>query len=272
MKRFALLCLTFVVVVTGAQADEDLQRIQSALAAQGFFYGKADGNPSGETTQAIRRFQIRNSLAVTGELNDATRRAIGSAGDPRVPAEVPAPAESRPPAEPTPPPASIRAAPARPDLRADPSTAPRVRRYENDPVPAPAIPRPSTAPRAVTRDGASVFAGGPFENAPPFVQTTVLGQAQTALSREGFYTGETDGAAGPRTSQALREYQNAYGLPSSGRLDPATLDALGIAAPVREARVPAPRPPAGRPRVVPNSRYLGNGVYEGRIVPDTSPR
>jgi peptidoglycan hydrolase-like protein with peptidoglycan-binding domain len=78
----ALCCLTLSPGV--ARADDGLKRIQQSLRDQGFYYGSIDGAPGDETTQAIRRYQIRNGLQVTGQLNDETRnsilRASGDAG------------------------------------------------------------------------------------------------------------------------------------------------------------------------------------------------
>lgn len=270
MKRVLISALFLTVALAPVRADEDTRRIQSALKEQGFFYGTVDGNPSDETAQAIRRFQIRSSLAVTGKLDDATRQAIETAGkaesprtvDPAlsIPAPEPAaPDEAAPPALPP----VIKSVPARPDLRAVPS-----KRYENAPVP--------TAPNAPdgfsgVREGSAIFAGTAFASAPPFVQSSVLGKAQGLLARDGFYAGEIDGASGPRTATALREFQSAYGLTATGRLDNATLDALRIERPRFEGGQPVSRPRVRRPQPPP-SRYLGGGVYEGRVVPETAPR
>ncbi len=54
-----------------------------------------------------------------------------------------------------------------------------------------------------------------------------LVRAQARLAELGYYTGEIDGAFGPLTSRAIREYQADYGLPITGRLDRATLKSLG---------------------------------------------
>lgn len=52
-------------------------------------------------------------------------------------------------------------------------------------------------------------------------------RAQTQLARLGYYTGAIDGAFGPLTSRAIREYQADYGLRVTGRLDRATVESLG---------------------------------------------
>ena len=51
---------------------------------------------------------------------------------------------------------------------------------------------------------------------------------QSALSREGYYSGAVDGSFGPETRSALRRYQRARGLNVTGRIDRATTNALGL--------------------------------------------
>jgi Putative peptidoglycan binding domain len=52
--------------------------------------------------------------------------------------------------------------------------------------------------------------------------------AQEALKSKGYDPGEVDGAMGPRTSAALRDFQQAEGLRATGRLDSETRTKLGI--------------------------------------------
>ncbi len=47
-------------------------------------------------------------------------------------------------------------------------------------------------------------------------------KVQTALRNAGFDAGVIDGKMGPRTRQALKEFQSSHGLPASGRLDKQT--------------------------------------------------
>ena len=51
-------------------------------------------------------------------------------------------------------------------------------------------------------------------------------QAQQRLNELGFDVGTPDGAAGPRTQNALRSFQQDQGLPVTGRLDQATMRQL----------------------------------------------
>lgn len=50
----------------------------------------------------------------------------------------------------------------------------------------------------------------------------VVSGVQARLNNLGFFCGNVDGVAGPRTAQAIRSFQKQHGLPQSGRVDAAT--------------------------------------------------
>ena len=56
--------------------------------------------------------------------------------------------------------------------------------------------------------------------------TMSVAEAQQRLNELGYNVGTPDGGMGPRTASGLRSFQPANGLPATGRLDPATMDAL----------------------------------------------
>ena len=152
-SKFASGLLAVILTFSGAgisRADEALKRVQQSLRDQGFYYGAIDGSPGDETTQAIRRYQIRNGLAVTGQLTDETRNSIartGAAGSGASTAARGATGSSpaRPPAT-----APSNAAPATRPPSSAPAvsgTAPGTSRA----VPAPTAP-PVSAPVARNRD------------------------------------------------------------------------------------------------------------------------
>src|SRR5437879_1316483 len=60
------------------RADEAIANAQQTLKDQGFYYGQVTGEKDAVTADAIRRYQIRNGLQVTGELNEETLRSIRS--------------------------------------------------------------------------------------------------------------------------------------------------------------------------------------------------
>src|SRR4051812_41468751 len=72
---------TAVVIFMGSmmllRADQLVESVQQALKDEGFYYGEINGDMNANVTAAIRRYQIRNGLQVSGELNDETLRSLG---------------------------------------------------------------------------------------------------------------------------------------------------------------------------------------------------
>src|ERR1043166_2109319 len=100
--------LIFVGSLILARADQMIESVQQALKDQGFYYGEVTGEKDADTTAAIRRYQIRNGLQITGEVNDETLKSLGvdSSGAATTAKATPPPARS--------------AAPDESDLRAEP--------------------------------------------------------------------------------------------------------------------------------------------------------
>ena len=63
---------------------------------------------------------------------------------------------------------------------------------------------------------------------PVFVNSQTVRQAQKVLNDRGFRTGGADGRMGPQTQAALVNFQRAEKLQPTGKLDRATLNALGL--------------------------------------------
>ncbi len=255
--RLAVLGIFLAVAGVGtARADEALRRVQQSLRDQGFYYGPIDGSPGDETTQALRRYQIRNGLTVSGQLNDETRRSIERTGasnsvsgnrsangneDQSTPAPLSTPSRRVPPtttyATPTPAPAyrpPPRSQP-NPDSQDDVEPAPRapgnihpeLRARPDEPSAGGAynVPREGI-PSSVALS--TFFASTPYEFAPPPVQADVLRRAQATLARNGFYAGRPDGTLGPSTTEALTNFQEVNRLRRTGRLDVSTLGVMRL--------------------------------------------
>ena len=97
----ALFCLA---ALSWARADPAVESIQRKLKDQGFYYGQINGKKDADTTAAIRRYQIRNGLQITGELDAETQRSLGITASPSStprsrPANTPAPDTSKAPEE-----------------------------------------------------------------------------------------------------------------------------------------------------------------------------
>src|SRR5881398_1291051 len=76
MKRTIAHLLLAMCVAGSVRADQTIQSVQQTLKDQGFYYGNVSGDKSAETTAAIRRYQIRNGLQVTGDINPETLQSL----------------------------------------------------------------------------------------------------------------------------------------------------------------------------------------------------
>src|ERR1700688_2512490 len=79
--RKALLIFLGISIASSLWADDLTRTIQQRLKDQGFYYGEVDGRGGDETSAAIRRFQIRHGLTVTGQLNEETMHSLGLSGN-----------------------------------------------------------------------------------------------------------------------------------------------------------------------------------------------
>ena len=257
MKKTVFLLVLPLLLATAAFADDQLRSVQSELKTQGFFYGDANGQTSPETTAALRRYQIRNGLEVTGALNKETLAALGGAGKtapqvapPPVPkAATPAPAKK--------PPVNLRKDESVEDADRAFLEREETRRREpdarTDPLPYPpssprdpSVVRPPAPLDAPGDDFPVLFARTPYATAPRPVQQQTLLRAQRILAGRGFYRDIIDGLPGLATEEALLTYQRAARLTLTGRLDLETLSVLGLL-PGRSTRTEPP--PAATQRV-----------------------
>ena len=217
MKRKLLAtALCFLALWSLARADQVVESVQQKLKDQGFYYGEITGKKDTDTIAAIRRYQIRNGLQITGEINAETQRSLGltsqSSSTPR-----PRPAPTSPP--------------NREDLRNEspapnnPTVPPSPQDLDDEEEDAPDT---APAPRAPRFESSGPFDGTPFQAAPPQVQRDLIISAQTFLMRQGYYREGIDGIYGPGMAFALRSYQARFGLAPTGRLDVETLALLSL--------------------------------------------
>jgi peptidoglycan hydrolase-like protein with peptidoglycan-binding domain len=109
-------------------------------------------------------------------------------------------------------------------------------------------------PATIPPEGGGLFAGTPYETAPPQVQRSVVVSAQSTLARRGLYRGPIDGIYGPNMQFSLRAYQSRVGLPPTGRLDLDTLAALELL------------PGANRPIYTPRRRIWSEPPVRGEWI------
>jgi peptidoglycan hydrolase-like protein with peptidoglycan-binding domain len=219
--KIASVLLLFVALVS-ARADDMIAGVQQSLKDQGFYYGEITGAKDADTIAAVRRYQIRNGLQVSGDLNEETMRSLKSAGTTPLPSTPAPPAPVATPRAPSPPPDTS-------ELRDEPVRGEVVKPRPGQPSDAPLQDRQSPP---VYQGGAVPiqpdFVGTPFENAPPEVQRKVIIDAQNILAQRELYRGPLDGIFGPELEFSLRAYQARVGLKKTGRLDLQTLAALEL--------------------------------------------
>ena len=201
MKRALLFVVLALCGVKLLPADQTIRSLQQTLKDQGFYYGTVTGDKSAETTAAIRRYQIRNGLQVTGELNEETSRSVNSSSNSVASASQPA---SKP--------AAIQPNSARPDPRAGLSQ--------------------SSPPASVNQSEQSLetnprYSASFYQSAPLRVNRSIIAGAQYQLISRGYYRGRANGKYGRQTAFAVRAFQSSAGLPPTGRLDIETVKALG---------------------------------------------
>jgi peptidoglycan hydrolase-like protein with peptidoglycan-binding domain len=208
------------------------------LKDQGFYYGEVTGTKDADTAAAIRRYQIRNGLQITGDLNDETIKSLGvsASGGGAVVKATPAPAPNGPPLLKEEPEPEQTQAPTNP-LTGQPFPDPRQNRQPDIQGVVPSGP-------------AEDFAGTPYQNSPTEVQHDVIVSAQNILAERGLYRGAINGMMGPDFEFSLRAYQARVHLPVTGRLDLDTLAALELLPGARRpVYVPRRRPPFPEPPV-----------------------
>src|SRR5260370_4161511 len=199
MKRTIAHLLLAVCVAGLVRADQTTQSVQQALKEQGFYYGNVTGDNSAETTAAIRRYQIRNGLQVTGEIDPETLRSLNVNSKP---------ASSSQPISKS---AITQSNTAHPD--------------DNSPV------LQNFSPGSSNEPDRRLEMNQPFVDGQKSVPRRVnermtIAAVQQQLISRGDYRSRVDGRYGRRTGFAVRAFQFGSGLPPTRRLDPSPLTAL----------------------------------------------
>lgn len=215
MKRRIGIVILGLALAQLACGDSTIEQVQEELKEQGFYSGEINGVKNADTIAAIRRFQIRSGLAVTGELDSQTLQALRSGA------------------------ASSDATTATATPQPSASSGSTV--DESRPTPPPRDIEPDRAQPEPAQPPVGVFRNTPYEIAPPELQRQVIIGAQTMLRRRGFYKGESDGVYGPNLEFSVRAFQSRLGIAPNGRLDMETLAALGLL-PGQHGRTPFEMP------------------------------
>jgi peptidoglycan hydrolase-like protein with peptidoglycan-binding domain len=60
------------------RADDNVREVQTKLSDEGFYFGEIDGAYSSDLSAALSRYQIRNGLPISGQLDVETSKALGA--------------------------------------------------------------------------------------------------------------------------------------------------------------------------------------------------
>jgi len=212
MKR-SLLCLVVTLcVISVVHADQSIRSLQQTLKAQGLYYGTVTGEKSAETTAAIRRYQIRNGLQITGELNDETLHSVNS---------------------------SSNSVAGTTRTNSKPSVSQANSGHSDVSLPQSSAPSFSQPDRAIQIDPS--YSASFYQSPPVRVNRRGIAEAQYQLMSRGYYRGRVDGKYGRQTAVAVRAFQLKAGLLPTGRLNVETLQALGSPDAEFAYLAPAPR-------------------------------
>ena len=77
-KRFVFAVAIGVAIAGFVLADDNVRAVQEKLRDGGFYSGEIDGAYSGQLSAALTRYQIRNGLPITGQLDEDTSKAFGA--------------------------------------------------------------------------------------------------------------------------------------------------------------------------------------------------
>ena len=77
--RFVLFAVAAGIAVAGSVwANDEVRGVQEKLRGGGFYSGEIDGAYSSDLSAALTRYQIRNGLPITGQLDVDTSKALGT--------------------------------------------------------------------------------------------------------------------------------------------------------------------------------------------------
>jgi peptidoglycan hydrolase-like protein with peptidoglycan-binding domain len=202
IKRPIVHLVVALCVASSVHADQAIKSVQQTLKDQGFYYGNVTGEKSAETTAAIRRYQIRNGLQVTGDINPETLHSLNVS--------------------------SSSVSSAQPTGKSAATQSTRVPRDDSSRLDQNSAPPPSNQPDRWLEMNSN-FNGAGYSSAPRRINArAAVAEVQRQLIARGYYRGRIDGRYGRRTAFAVSAFQMASGLPSTGRLDTSTFDLLGL--------------------------------------------
>ena len=179
---------------TGSENSQNAaQVVQEKLLALGYAPGEPDGLVGPGTTKAIRDFQTRHKLTITGQAEGAWLAVLDRELLRAIQKELAQQGYSPGPA----------------DGEMGSQTEQAIRQFQKS--------------QGLAVDGKpSVSLLGALQNPLPEVSNTdnakTISQLQTTLSALGYDTKGVDGHLGPATQSAIRDFERQHNLPVSGKL------------------------------------------------------
>jgi peptidoglycan hydrolase-like protein with peptidoglycan-binding domain len=173
----------------GPAAQAAVRHLQQQLKDDGFYTGKVDGLYGPKTQAAIKQFQRKHNLAVTGRLDRETRDKMG----------ITSRMEAR-----------------------------RMRRSRTGEASRMGVGHTGQAGRMSPSRQSGEANRMTNENMSGTPSSATIQSAQRQLQQSGFYHGSIDGNMSPDTHSAIRQFQQQNNLPVNGNLDQNTLNKLGV--------------------------------------------
>ena len=220
MKRFwnrmlllALALVTVLVLTPDTRVDaasmkqgsrgSEVKQLQQNLIGLGYLDGTADGQYGSGTAEAVKKFQADFGLAADGLVGDATQAAIYNAVV-RLQVEL----------------KNSGFAPGTADGHFGENTKKALQKYQSR-FGLEQTGAANTATWAVMDANSLGLQGGTSVRAG-----SQMKQLQQALIGLGYLDGTADGVNGPKTKEAVRKYQKAYGLAADGAAGADTMTSL----------------------------------------------
>ena len=180
-----------------------VKQLQKNLIGLGFLEGSADGSYGGKTKSAVKEFQAEFGLSPDGNAGEATQAALENAVT-RLQVEL----------------KNAGFNPGTPDGHFGSKTKAALKKYQKDRELAVTGVADDATWDAMNRSSSGIRAGASART------SAQVRQLQQALIGMGYLTGKADGSYGPKTREAVRDFQKDFGLGADGSAGPDTMTAL----------------------------------------------
>ncbi len=178
-------------IASGQLSNSQVREIQETLKDRGYDVGSVDGIIGPRTSEALREFQLDEAIAASGNINRQTLQAL----DVEIKEQE--------------------------FLGVSPAFGKDQQQLGRD---------QQKDPQQIGRDRVQ-FGGGDeqvVKRGQGKLRSEDVKELQKKLSEHGHEVGPVDGLYGPKTEQALREFQQSQGIVATGQINRETLESLGL--------------------------------------------